>query len=813
MIEQAWPDELFLFRCPLTRDPTIPYLSTIRTFPAFAKVGRRLSKGYRRLDLLIVRPPTNRSVRTKSHIANWIDTILNPEGNWRLQPKLILLIHEANELNAWDKNMGDLFRSQQKRLRHYGYQTIQWFLPSRCYNSAIKRELILNIATRKKDIPHVPLFPPREANSTCRPMINLLTPTGLTKHKKFPTRCYDELTNPGTSLLGFVPPYKEPVLHPLNPMIPKSFWIPIENSDPRQARLISPSEYAKALGFPTDPKKSSWLTKHFPYLRGMLDGNFFHFILPQLLLVIQPDSMSNTEDINESLPRPITNNVRYCSQQHPFEVEHPWQRRLPDLSPNGTWWRKRVRKLKELVRQNFPHQPQLIHAGEELLRKYTKSLTTENITLNLLWWEWPTIIREEIRLGFPMNLASTPPLHLSDNPTYTQQEQKVAAEFVEELIQLGVVEEVLENESLLMNGPLSVIPKPNQPGQFRVISDMRRGGQNKYIGTDPVNNPSMMDILNSLTPGGYMAIVDVAKEFYHFQLREQDRNYAGILHPQSGKHFRYRGCPMGSSSSPGIANRGISTIMLEYREAKQEQCTLLLNDPLGPLYNQKYHPHLAEGMIHMNKELPLPIIWIQVDDFLIHAATLEQCINELNDLLEFFLDKGILAHGKKVIPPAQIQRFCGFEFDTRSIPKIAVTAEKQSTAISCIDYLINCQTESTPISKLTLAVVIGKLQSLTPATQANIGSIYLRSLYHSLHDLKTLDSGDPLYYYREAHITSCAWKDLKWWKTYLQQGPSHQSRATHPPRDCSLLCTTINIVCIHSNCDQRVYLSNMFMFR
>ena len=33
------------------------------------------------------------------------------------------------------------------------------------------------------------------------------------------------------------------------------------------------------------------------------------------------------------------------------------------------------------------------------------------------------------------------------------------------------------------------------------------------------------------------------------------------------------------------------------------------------------------------------------------------------------------------------------------------------------------------------------------------------------------------------------------------------------PRDCSLLCTTINIVCIHSNCDQRVYLSNMFMFR
>ena len=43
------------------------------------------------------------------------------------------------------------------------------------------------------------------------------------------------------------------------------------------------------------------------------------------------------------------------------------------------------------------------------------------------------------------------------------------------------------------------------------------------------------------------------------------------------------------------------------------------------------------------------------------------------------------------------------------------------------------------------------------------------------------------------------------WDEHLQQ--------IEEPRDCSLLCTTINIVCIHSNCDQRVYLSNMFMFR
>ena len=53
-----------------------------------------------------------------------------------------------------------------------------------------------------------------------------------------------------------------------------------------------------------------------------------------------------------------------------------------------------------------------------------------------------------------------------------------------------------------------------------------------------------------------MAVVDVSKEFYHFPTRPEERNYLGLIHPVTGQHLRYKGLPMGSSSSPSAAGKG-----------------------------------------------------------------------------------------------------------------------------------------------------------------------------------------------------------------------------------------------------------------
>eukprot|EP00957_Ditylum_brightwellii_P027340 2066482-Ditylum_brightwellii.AAC.1 len=83
------------------------------------------------------------------------------------------------------------------------------------------------------------------------------------------------------------------------------------------------------------------------------------------------------------------------------------------------------------------------------------------------------------------------------------EQQKVAAEFVDELLELGAVAHLPEGSELHANGPLQVIPKPRQLGQWRVLSDMRTGGQNDHIAADPVHYPRVPDVLPWLTLGGY----------------------------------------------------------------------------------------------------------------------------------------------------------------------------------------------------------------------------------------------------------------------------------------------------------------------
>jgi hypothetical protein len=76
---------------------------------------------------------------------------------------------------------------------------------------------------------------------------------------------------------------------------------------------------------------------------------------------------------------------------------------------------------------------------------------------------------------------------------------------------------------MVANGPLFCLPKPGQPGQWRVLSDMKRGGQNKCIGVDPTVFPKTGVILDQLYAGGYSAVVDASKFFYNFPTRKDER--------------------------------------------------------------------------------------------------------------------------------------------------------------------------------------------------------------------------------------------------------------------------------------------------
>ena len=80
-------------------------------------------------------------------------------------------------------------------------------------------------------------------------------------------------------------------------------------------------------------------------------------------------------------------------------------------------------------------------------------------------------------------------------------------------------------EEVLTTASLFCVPKAGQPGQWRVIANMRDGGQNACIAPDPVylNRPS--HILEQMYHGGYGSLVDASKYFYQYGTHPADRPF------------------------------------------------------------------------------------------------------------------------------------------------------------------------------------------------------------------------------------------------------------------------------------------------
>jgi hypothetical protein len=91
---------------------------------------------------------------------------------------------------------------------------------------------------------------------------------------------------------------------------------------------------------------------------------------------------------------------------------------------------------------------------------------------------------------------------------------EIEEEFIVELVYLGVLLEV-DDEYAKTNAPTFCLPKPGQPGQWRVLADMKKGRQNESMGADPTVSPRTLHILSMMYAGDYTDI-DMSKYVYNF---------------------------------------------------------------------------------------------------------------------------------------------------------------------------------------------------------------------------------------------------------------------------------------------------------
>ena len=460
-----------------------------------------------------------------------------------------------------------------------------------------------------------------------------------------------------------------------------------------------------------------------------------------------------------------------------------WEYQIPDLSKGGAWYQERVRNLHEAC-QGLPDRDQLIAEGLEALEIHRGNYTEEGPKyLQVLWWEFPEEHREGVRKGSTMRFLVDPGSELVPNPPLTEEQIRVVGEFVDELKSLGVVRTA--DRPLRRVCPIFVVPKPGQPGQWRCIADMRRGGQNSCCSLDPIYLPSSRDILPHLYEGGWSAVADASKYFHNYLTLPQERDLIGIIHPVTGEHLWYVGLPMGSVNSPSIACRIGEGFLEKLRRgvAVFQVVRTIENTWRVALGDGVYDPRIGHGYVGLQAcGRPVALIFGFVDDFFIHAQTEADCRLALTAFMDFMVTLGIICQPVKTSPPAQVQKYCGFLFDTRGTPTLRIPPHKISRCQASIQFLRG-RPRGARLSRLSLAVVTGVLQSIVAATPQHIGQNHLRSLYDDLHNL---EEGIPITgaqkYYTVVELSRASLAALDWWGSHLQAHKGYTTCRAHSRR-------------------------------
>jgi hypothetical protein len=546
----------------------------------------------------------------------------------------------------------------------------------------------------------------------------------------------------------------------------------------RGVRRLLHDELCTGLGVP-----KSWATSYPPgsLVRRTVALHLLEYVTPNLLQMNTKSTEAWTLPMDPSAPIPVpeanhaSQTVQTCFTSGE-NLGFTW--RPPDISPGSPWNRETIRTLRSACNE-YADAEAMFQEGLLRLDRHHRNYDDEGpnpTKLQLLWWEFPRERWDEIRDGCSMNFLRDPIRLIQPNSDMTDEQLDIAEEFLQELVSLGVLDEV-DTAAVLTNFPIFCLPKPGQPGQWRVLADMQKGLQNEAIGADPTVFPKTLYILEQLYAGGFSAVVDLSKYFCNYPTVPEEHYFLGVISSKTGQAHVWAGLPMGSGSSPSNAGRGGASLM----QTLQEKCKLYRGDLRHNTWwqsftkTQDFDPTLSHGRYLLSAEDPLPaaLIFGHWDDFLIHGSTWLKTALALKVFLDLCLAVGLLAHpGKLTCPPCQEVKYTGYLWNAEGVPTLTVPSHKVDKALALIEFAVD---HGGNISRLCLAVVKGVLESLVDATPSPTGYTHLRSLEITIHPPGWEESYLP--YYSFTTLLQRNTNDLQWRRRCLQANHGNTSRA------------------------------------
>jgi hypothetical protein len=677
-----------------------------------------------------------------------------------LRPSLIIELW-SDEAAVWTN--GPSTKLSTTRWRTLKYQTHCQVITSTSVGGAIAQNRLTVVRVRDNSTINW-AWAARDQDGPPRPMSNLLTPPGLLPWRSHQQHPPHHLTQIGKPLTDPMPWPKWSSSGP---------WILTEKG----YRTITHDELATGLGV-TKPQRLSEV------LFSTLQRTTSVFIFEYLSQCVsahspQPRPLNLPNAVPDELSQVLLDRFRKHSPHTDVltDADTTFDWAPPDLTEGGEWYTHRVATLR-LAASHYPgREIELLHQGLLHLDTHRSNYDATGprpTSLQLLWWEFPREHWDALRDGSSMNFLVPPVATLHPNAEMTPEQAKIAGEFVDELVDLNVA--IRPQGQVLTTSPMFCLEKDGFPGTWRVLSNMREGGQNEAVGADPVFLPRVSNILERLYTGGYTAVVDASKFFYQFKTHPDDQPYLGMIHPITGEYWVYNGLPMGAANSPALGGRyGMAFLRLLRLVSPDFIGTPTANCWWTGFMGTGYDPDLGYGLVLTGPSgAPAVLVYAFVDDFFVHGVNKQQVDHALRSFLDLTVQVGLLCHPKKLFPPARVQKYIGFIFDTTGIPTLRVPTAKREKALAMVDYVRNSPS-GYQFSRLALSVVTGTLESLVEATPSRIGHTYLRR-FHSLVHPEGFASG-PSVYYTHTAITDGVREDLKWWQALLNRDIARTARS------------------------------------
>ena len=248
----------------------------------------------------------------------------------------------------------------------------------------------------------------------------------------------------------------------------------------------------------------------------------------------------------------------------------------------------------------------------------------------------------------------------------------------ERMLQNEIIEEAEDTEGQFVS---NIFCRPKKDGSVRIILNLKN--LNEQVEYHHFKMDTLVHAVQLMTPGCYMASIDLKDAYYSIPVAKEDRKY--LRFRWQGKLYQFTCLPNGLAEAP-------------------RKFTKVLKVPFAVL----------RGQGHENSAY--------LDDSALFGGSKEACTENVQDTIQLLDSLGFTVHPEKsVIVPSHILIYLGFVLNSLDMTVSLTEERKEKICRLCQDVLQKDKVTIRQIAELT-----GMLVAADPAS--DVGPVYYKRM-------------------------------------------------------------------------------------